>query len=115
MSSLRRGSSIRALIWGVLAIGLITVLGTAEALLRHSLGQIAVMVLLPIAAYLLGRRSGRRVLSPSRPPRSRATSEHAELARMRDQVARFEAEAGRPIDAATASYEHIQSRYGGRP
>jgi hypothetical protein len=104
---IRQRSSARALIWGVLAFALLALLGAAEALLRHSAGEVIVIVVLPVAAFLLGRRSGFR---PGRvlPRRDR---NRAELAELRGQVAELEDAAGRPLAAIVASYRCVQGLY----
>jgi hypothetical protein len=101
----RRRSGARTIICGLFAVAAITVLGAAEALLRHPLGQVAAMVGLPIAAYLLGRRSGRRSVARA------GTSLATELAALRSQVAELEDAARRPLAAILASYRRIQSNY----
>ena len=55
-----RRVSLRNIAWGVLAILFMTVVSTAEAILRHPVGQAAAVTLLPVVAYLLGRWQGRR-------------------------------------------------------
>jgi hypothetical protein len=110
----RRRSSLRAFVWFALAVVVITMLAAAEALVRHSLGQVAVVVLLPVAGYVLGRWQGSRRGRPrqldTRPARERAADE---LARLRALVADLEGAAGRPAEAIVASYRAIQRRYGG--
>ena len=81
----------------------------AEDLLHHSWGVAAALILLPAGAWLLGRWQGGRA-GQFMPRRDR---NRAELARLRAQVDLFEDAARRSLDAATASYEHVQSRMHG--
>jgi hypothetical protein len=95
---------------------LIIMLGTAEALLRHSVVLVAGLVVLPAAAYALGRRHGLRALRA----RSRYLPERLaeELAWYRRSLAELEETAGRPLSAIIASYRRVQSHYqtpGDRP
>jgi hypothetical protein len=105
----RKRSSARTLIWGALAFALLALLGAAEALVRHSAGEVAVILLLPVAAFLVGRRSGFR---PARAPRAlpRRDRNRADLAELRGQVAELEDAAGRPLAVILASYRRIQGQ-----
>lgn len=60
MTGRRRHSSLRALAWGMPLFGIVVVLAAAEAILSHGWGLVAVIVALPAAGYLVGRRHGRR-------------------------------------------------------
>lgn len=73
----RRRSTLRTLAWGIPALSLLALLGTAEAIVSRGIGLAAVIVGLPVAAFLAGRWHGRRG--------------NAGLARLRDDNARLRA------------------------
>lgn len=81
--------------------GAIIMLAAAEAIVSHGAGLAVVIVALPVAAYLVGRRQSR--LSATRPAVQRDNPARAELARLRADVAELEDAAGRPLDAILAS------------
>jgi hypothetical protein len=112
----RRNRTVRHLAWCAAAVLLLTMLGAAEAIVGHGLVLIALVVLLPVAAFLAGRWHGLRQLRE----RSRYLPDRMaeELAWYRRSLAELEEAAGRPLSAIIASYRRVQSRYqapGDRP
>jgi hypothetical protein len=72
----RHHSTLRTLAWGIPALAVLALLGTAEAIVSRGAGLAAVIVGLPVAAFLAGRWHGRRG--------------NAALARLRDDNAKLQ-------------------------
>jgi hypothetical protein len=109
-----RNRTVRHVAWCAAAVLVLTLLGAAEAIVGHVLVLIALVVLLPVAAFLAGRWHGLRQLRE----RSRYLPERLaeELAWYRRSLAELEEAAGRPLSAIIGSYRRIHDRYddGGR-
>lgn len=84
MSTRRRHASLRALAAFLPLMGVLVLLSTAEAIMRHGLAVAVIIVVLPPAAFLFGRCQARRTAARPRRPLG-GPSPSAELAQLRDE------------------------------
>lgn len=104
-----RKSSVHAFGWLLIVSAALSVFGAVEAILRHGLVLMVVVIPATAAAYLAGRRHALRELRN----RSRELPERLveELAWYRRSLAELEEAAGRPLSVILASYRRVGRRY----